>query len=132
MNPRSIFDHLYVWLVLAIGLLFFVQISRAESARRFESFRWDVEKHELTCTVSLGRIDKDSGTEKYVPEKILDYVISMDEGHVTLDKEVRDFSRYEAALMHRVIDLVLQYSVESVEWFEGTRGSDEHHKVAAK
>ena len=114
-----VFDHLYVWLVLLIGLLFAVQISRAEDMRRMESIRWDPETHVLTCTVSIGRTDEE--TKKYVPTVLKDYEISLDKAEMSEGEDKRAFGDTEAALVHRVVDILEDYARGSVDWFERGR-----------
>jgi len=121
--------HILVLVVAAISLL----PARAETAkeRHLEIVKWDVNTQKLVAVVSEGHVipavheKQTDGTtattpEKYVPERLIDYEIDLQAGTITCAGESENFSRYEGELMWRVVDMVVNYTGESVLWFEST------------
>ena len=99
--------------------------ARPSKLRRLESVTWNPVTEELTWVVSSG--DKSGGTYEAGGKET--YNIHMDAAIMGFEGERRRFSSEEAEQVHRLMDLISKYAVESTIWWEHGEGEklDEHN-----
>jgi hypothetical protein len=93
-------------------------VEKDRGPRRLESVTWNSVEHKLTWVVSVG--DKKDGTYKATENR--SYRIDLDKAVMTFDGEDRRFSSDEAASVHKLMDLLAKYAVESTIWWESGEG----------
>ena len=87
-------------------------------ARRLEAVTWNPVTEELTWVVSSG--DRSAGAYKSGGEET--YKIHMDDAIMGFEGERRRFSPEEAKQVHKLMDLISRYAVESTIWWEHGEG----------
>jgi hypothetical protein len=89
------------------------QKPRAGEVRRLESVAWNPVTGELTWVVSKQTPDATSKDT---------YLIRIDEALMKFEDERRGFDPREAIAVHKLLDLVSRYAVESTIWWEAGQG----------
>lgn len=87
--------------------------------RRLETVTWNPSEHKLTWIVSSGEVDPQGGFKAKTSQT---YVIDMDAATMSYSGEDRKFSSDEATRVHRLMDLVAKYAVESTVWWDDGQG----------
>lgn len=90
-----------------------------KGSRRLESVTWNSVKHELTWVISKGV--KNTGTN-YKPQSTENYLINMDDATMSVNGEIRRFSKEEAANVHVLMDVIAKYAVDSTVWWDEGQG----------
>jgi len=86
--------------------------------RRLESVTWNPVTEELTWVISSG--DKKTGS--YEPGHGATYKIHMDAAIMGFEGEDRRFSSEEAEQVHKLMDVISRYAIESTIWWEQGEG----------
>jgi hypothetical protein len=81
--------------------------------KRLQSVTWDLATHKLVWTVEKGSLVDG----EFVPSAAVKYEVSPDEAFMAFDGEQRSFGLQEAVALHRVLDTLSLYCVESVVWW---------------
>ncbi len=89
--------------------------------KRLQSVTWDLATHKLVWNVEKGSI-KDG---EFVPATVVKYEVSPDEAFMAFGGEQKSFGLQEAVALHRLLDTLSMYCVESVVWWnKKDAGSD--------
>jgi hypothetical protein len=86
--------------------------------RRLESVTWNPESDELAWVVSAGT----NVTGHYVPAATETYAIHLESATMRFKGEVRRFDDLEAQNVHKLMDIIVRYAVESTIWWDAGKG----------
>jgi hypothetical protein len=106
-------------LLLACAVLGLAQESKTGNVKRLVSVTWDLTTHKLICVVEKGTMVDG----EFVPSSGLKYEVSPDDALMALGSEQRAFAEEEAASLHILLDLLSQYCVQSVVWWDHGEGT---------
>ena len=87
--------------------------------KRLQSVTWDLATHRLVWLVEKGSLVNG----EFVPATKVKYEVSPDEAFMAFAGEQRSFGLEEAVALHRVLDTLSMYCVESVVWWN-KKGAD--------
>ena len=94
------------------------QKGKPAKLRRLESVSWNPVTEELTWVISSG----DRKTGGYEPGAGDTYKIRMDAAIMRFEGEGRRFSSEEAEQVHKLMDVISRYAIESTVWWEDGEG----------
>jgi len=95
-----------------------VQAAKGDK-KRLESVTWDLTSHKLIWTVQTGEAGSDG---EFVAKTTERYEIIPDKAMMAVKEEKRGFTEQEAASLHKLLDTLSLYCVESVVWWERGEG----------
>jgi hypothetical protein len=98
----------------------FAMAADAPKARRLEAITWNPVDHKLTWVISVG--EKGEG-QSFKATSTETYNIEMDKAVMAVKGEARGFSEDEAATVHKLMDIVSKYAVESTVWWDAGQGT---------
>lgn len=87
--------------------------------KRLESVTWDLKSHKLVWVVQTG---EPGANGEFVAKTSERYEISPDDAIMAVKAEKRGFTEQEAASLHRLLDTLSLYCVESVVWWDRGEG----------
>jgi hypothetical protein len=87
--------------------------------KRLESVTWDLKSHKLIWTVQTGEAGSNG---EFVAKTTERYEIIPDKALMAVREEKRGFTEQEAASLHKLLDTLSLYCVESVVWWERGEG----------
>jgi len=99
------------------------QVKKPEAAKgdkkRLQSVTWDLNAHKLVWVVQSGEPGANGDFAVKSSER---YEISPDDATMGVKAEKRGFTEEEAASLHRLLDTLSLYCVESVVWWDRGEG----------
>lgn len=95
-----------------------VELAKGDK-KRLESVTWDLKSHKLIWTVQTGHTATNGEFVAKLTEK---YEISPDKATMAVKDQKRGFTEQEAASLHKLLDTLSLYCVESVVWWERGEG----------
>jgi len=98
---------------LSCAFLCGAQDTNPEPIKRLQSVTWDLATHKLVWFVEKGNLVNG----EFVPSTKVKYEVSPDEAFMAFAGEQRSFGLDEAVALHRVLDTLSMYCVESVVWW---------------
>lgn len=108
-------------LLLSCAFLCCAQDSNPEPIKRLQAVTWDLATHKLVWFVEKGNLVNG----EFVATSKVKYEVSPDEAFMAFAGEQRSFGLDEAVALHRVLDTLSMYCVESVVWWnKHDTGSD--------
>ncbi len=87
--------------------------------KRLKSVTWDLNTHKLVWVVESGEAGSNGDFAAKTSER---YEITPDEAVMAVKDEKRGFTEQEAASLHRLLDTLSLYCVESVVWWDRGEG----------
>lgn len=102
-----------VALWLSCAFLCCAQDSNPGPIKRLQSVTWDLSTHKLVWLVEKGNLVNG----EFVPSSKVKYEVSPDEAFMAFAGEKRSFGLEEAVALHRLLDTLSMYCVESVVWW---------------
>jgi hypothetical protein len=87
--------------------------------KRLESVTWDLQTHKLVWVVESGKPGPDGKLQSAAKSR---YEISPDDAVMAFHEERRGFTTEEAAALHKLLDTLTIYCVESVTWWDNGQG----------
>jgi hypothetical protein len=87
--------------------------------KRLESVTWDLKSHKLVWVVQTG---EPGSNGNFVAKTTERYEISPDDAVMAVKAEKRGFTEQEAASLHKLLDTLSLYCVESVVWWDRGEG----------
>lgn len=118
-------NRLAVFLALIACFSFCIPVSAGEnpekavSERRVERVSWNAVTCELSWSVSEG---ERNAAGEFVPAKVHNYSINMDQATMTYKASTRRFSRDEAVQVHAILNALKSYAEQSTDWWKAGKG----------
>ncbi|MEB2361577.1 MAG: hypothetical protein OZ929_09570 [Bryobacterales bacterium] len=105
--------------IFALGCAARAQDEKKTEARRLESVTWNSMEHKLTWVIATG---EKRGKQPFKSISHQTYTIQMDKAVMTFEGQQRKFSPQEAVTVHRILDLISKYAVDSTVWWDAGQG----------